>query len=69
MNDMNPTTNRYHVTVTVPGRADGLVIARHHFTSCGDAQDYQDDVARQNLYVTDIAFCKDSGCGNVDITR
>lgn len=61
--------SRYHIKVTVPGRTDGLVIATHHFTDLGEAQDYQDTVARQNLYATDLAVCTDHRCGDHDITR
>lgn len=67
-----PSAARYRpwqVDVLVPGRADGLVIKRVHFRDAGDAQTYQDDVAAQNLYVTDISFCKDEACVDHDITR
>lgn len=70
---MNQTTpiipTRFHVEVLVPGRSDGLVIKRHHFFGAGPAQDYQEDVAKQNLYVTDIAVCSDMACKNSDITE
>jgi len=64
----NPNS-RVHVEVLVPGRADGLVIKRHHFTGVGPAQQYQDDVAAHGLYVTDIGFCSDPACVDHDITR
>jgi hypothetical protein len=62
----NTTNHNHHVDVL--GRADGLVIKRVH-GDLGHCQTYAEDVAKQNLYVTEINWCDDPECVDHDITR
>lgn len=61
--------NRYEVNVLVPGRADGLIIKRHHFEDLTDAQNYQDELAATNRFVTDVKVCNDRTCRDSDISE
>lgn len=60
-----------HIDVKVKDRADGLIIARHHFTSEAAAAEYlaELEAAPPFWYFGEKAACADPLCESFDITR